>query len=181
MTNGNGNTARSPWLGVLWCALSLLPLMVAATLLLMAARHFNLWLYADQYVAAELEVKRFEPKPGDDGQGRLIEGVIHPGEEPVWTSDSDLAIRQFVSPADPTGRRVPLRREIEGKRLAVEHWPQHTKVARWWHPPTVVMPGATRQGGAVVCDALLGMAFVSLGLLCFRGGVRYLLMKSRTT
>jgi hypothetical protein len=96
-------------------------------------------------------VTRFDPEPGEGGQGRRIEGVIHPGGEPVWTSDSDLAIRRFVSPADDTGRRVPMPEEIEGQRIAVWYWPQHT-----------------------VYDALIGMAFVGVGLFCFRGGVRSL-------
>ena len=102
--------------------------------------------------------------------------MTHPGGEPVWTSDSYLAIRQFVSPADRSGRRVPLREEIEGRHLAVWYWPHYAEVARWWYPPPVVMPVATRQGDAVVRDSLLGMAFVGLGLSCVRGGARYLIL-----
>lgn len=175
MSKSRMRKVRSPWLGVSWCALGLLPLLIGAVLLIMAARHFNLWLHADHYVAAELEVKRFEPEPGEGGQGRLIEGVIHPGGERVWTSDSYLAIGKFVDPADRSGRRVPSREEIEGRRLAVRYWPRYAEVAPWWYPPPVVMPGATRQGNTIVLDSLLGMAFVGLGLSCVRGGARYLI------
>ena len=166
--------ATSPWVGIKWSALGLLALLIGAVWFLMAARHFNLWRYADHYVAAELEVTRFHPQPGPRGQGRIIEGVIHPSGEPIQTSDSYIAIRQFVDPNDVTGRRVPLRGEIEGRRLTVWHWPEHAGMKRWWHPPTVVMPGATREGGAVVRDVLIGVVFVGGGLFCFRRGFRYL-------
>jgi len=174
MTKSDGRLPTSGWVGILWCALGLLLVVVGAVWFLMAARHFNLWRYADHYIAAELEVTRFDPKLGDDGQGRTIEGVIHPGGERVWASDRDLAISQFVSPEDKTGRRVPLPGEIEGRRLAVWYWPQQAGEARWWHPPTVVMPGATQQGGAVVRDVLLGVSIVGVGVVCFRRGARYL-------
>lgn len=164
----------SPWVGIKWGALGLLALLIGTVWLLAAAPSFNLWLFADRYVVAELEVKRFQPKPGEGGQGRFIEGVIHPSGEPVVTSDTYLSIRRFVDPNDTTGRRVPLREEIEGQRLAVWYWPRHADVERWWHPPTVVMPGATRKGGVVVCNVLLGGAFVGVGLFCVRRGFRYL-------
>jgi len=165
MSKSDGRMAKSPWLGILWCALGLLPLVVGAVLLITAADH---------YVAVELEVRRFDPKPGEEGQGRLIEGVTHPGGEPVLTSDSYLAIRQFVSPADRSGRRVPLREEIESQRLPVWCWPRYAEAARWWYPPPVVMAGATQQGGAAVRDSLLGLSFVGLGLSCVRRGARFL-------
>ena len=166
--------ATSPWVGIKWGALGLVALLIGAVWLLLAARHFNLWLYADHYVAAELEVTRFHPQPGPRSQGRTIEGVIHPGGAPALTSDRDLAIRQFVDPNESAGRRVPLRGEIEGRRLAVWYWPEHAGQVRWWHPPTVVMPGATQVGGVVVRDLLLGVAFVGGGLFCFRRGFRSL-------
>ena len=141
MTKSDGNMAKSPWLGILSCALRLAPLGDRGRDVPQGGKALSLWLYADHYVPAELEVKRFDPKPGDGGQGRLIEGVIHPGGEPVWTSDSDLAIRQFVSPADQTGRRVPLRGEIEGQRLAVWYWPKYTEVRQ------LVVPARGRHAG----------------------------------
>ena len=64
----------SPWVGIKWSALGLLALLTGAVWFLMAARHFNLWLYADHYVAAELEVTRFHPQPEPRGRGRTIEG-----------------------------------------------------------------------------------------------------------
>ena len=166
--------ATSPWVGIKWGALGFLPLLLGVVWFWLAARDFNLWLYADHYVAAELEVIRFHPQPGPKGQGRFIEAVIHPSGEPIQTSDSYIAIRRFVDPNDTTGRRVPLRGEIEGRRLTVWYWPEHARMIRWWHPPTVVMPGATVEGGAVVRDVLIGIAFVVGGLFCFRRGFRYL-------
>jgi hypothetical protein len=166
--------ATSPWVGIKWLGLGLLALLIGAVWFLAAARPFNLWLYADHYVAAEFEVTRFHPQLGEWAQGRIIEGVIHPSGEPVQTSDSYIAIRQFVDPNDVTGRRVPLRSELEGRRLAVWHWPQHAAVEHWWHPPTVVMPGATQRGGVAVCEVLVGGAFVGIGLFCFRRGFRHL-------
>src|SRR4051812_8226871 len=89
MTRANVNVAKSPWVGILWCTLGLLSLVIGAVWFSMAAKQLNLWLHADRYVAAELEVTRFDPESGEGGQGRMIEGVIHPGGEPVWTSDSN--------------------------------------------------------------------------------------------
>lgn len=152
----------------LWRLVTVIPLLIGATCFWMAARHFNLWLHADRYVAAELEVTHFDPQLGDGDQGRLIEGIVHPAGERVYASDRDLAIRQFVSSDDDTGRRVPLPDEIEGQRMAVWYWPQHDDAARWWHPSAVVMPGATQMGGAGLRDVLLGVAFVGVGLFCFR-------------
>jgi hypothetical protein len=174
MTKSNVSMGTSPWVGVMWCALGLLSFLIGNVWVLMAARHFNLWLYAQRYVPAELEVTRFVPQPGARGQGRTIEGVIHPGGESVRTSDRDIGVRQFVGPSDAMGRRVPLPGEIEGKRLAVCYWRELVGVKRWWHPPTIVMPGATERGGAAVRDTLLGGGFIGVGLVCFRRGVRYL-------
>src|SRR5262245_23241671 len=110
-----------------WFLLGLVPLMVGAPWCLMAARQFNLWLYADHYVPAELEVTRFN-RNESDGPSQ-IEGVIHPGGEPVVTNDYQIEMWEF-----------------KGQRLAVRYWPQHTDVQRWWHPPTVVMSGAIPGG-----------------------------------
>ncbi len=166
--------ATSPWVGLKWLGLGLLALLIGAVWFLAAARPLNLWLYADYYVAAELEVTRFQPKPGEKGQGRFIEGVIHPSGESIQTSDTYIAVRQFVDPKDVTGRRVPLRSEVEGRRLTVWYWPEHAAVRHWWHPPTVVMPGATQRGSVVVLEVLLGGAFVGVGVFCFRRGFRHL-------
>ncbi len=114
--------ATSPWVGLKWLGLGLLALLIGAVWFLAAVRPLNLWLYADYYVAAELEVTRFQPQPGPKGQGRMIEGVIHPSGEPIQTSDTYIAIRQFVDPNDMTGRRMPLRSEIEDGQ-SFDNWP----------------------------------------------------------
>jgi hypothetical protein len=174
MTKPVVNAGTSPWIGVLWCALGLAPLLIGIVCFLIAALHLNLWLYADRYVAGELEVTRFDPTPGQENQGRTIEGVIHPGGERAFTSDRDIAIGRFVDAKDTTGRRVPQPSEIEGRRIDVWYWPKHAEVAQWWHPPTVVMPGTTQPGGKVVLHLVLGVAFVALGFVVMRLGWRHL-------
>lgn len=165
--------ATSPWFGIKWIALDLLALLIGFVWSWVAERQFRFWLYADHYVAAELEVTRFDSKPRNSAARCRIEGVIHPGGELVVTTDRDIAIKQFDGPEDRAGHE-PLPGELEGQRLAVLHWPRHADVKRWWHPPTVLTRGGIRQGGVVVRDMLLGGAFVGVGLFCFRRGFRYL-------
>ena len=163
--------ATTPWVGIKWCVLGMLALLIGCVWSWVAARQFRLWLYADRYVAAELEVTRFVGKPRNSQARCWIEGVLHPGGERVVTNDGDIAIKQFIAPGDRT-RHEPLPGEIEGQRLAVAHWPQHAD--RWWHPPTVVSPGEIRGGGVILRNVLLAGAFVVAGLGCFRRGIRYL-------
>ena len=59
--------ATSPWAGIKWSAQGLLALLIGTVLFLAAAGPLNLWLYADYYVPAELEVTRFNPQPGPQG------------------------------------------------------------------------------------------------------------------
>jgi hypothetical protein len=138
-----------------------------------AVRQLRLWLCADRYVAAELEVTRFIGKPRNSQARCWIEGVVHPGGERVVTSDRDIAIKRFIAPGDGT-RNEPLPHEIEGQRLAVSHWPRHAGVKRWWHPPTVVSRGEIPSGGGVARNVFFGGAFIGVGLFCFRRGFRYL-------
>ena len=154
------------WHGFKWGSFGLLTLYIGLVFFMLAARDFNRWLYADHYVAAELEVTRFHPEPsGSRNKGRGIEGVIHPGGAKIWTSDGELAIKRFVDPGDRTGRRVPLRSEIEGTRLAVWYWPDHADVNRWWYPPMVIMPEAIPPS-VIVRDVLSSAAFFGVGLFC---------------
>lgn len=167
---------RVAWIVVAWCVPAVFVLFIGGWFVLDAAmRHFHYWLYADQYVPAELEVTRLDPRPMRRGQGLTIKGVIHPGGEQVQTNARDIAISQFVAPNERATRRVPLRGEIEGQRLAVLYWPEHPGVGEWnwWHPPTVIMPGATETGGAVVRNLLLGIALGGIGVFCLRRGYRY--------
>ncbi len=159
----------SPWAGIKWSALGLLALLIGFVWSWSAERQFRLWLYADYFLDAELEVKRFYSKPQNSEARCSIEGVIHPGGELVVVTDEYIAIKQFDGVDDRTGHE-PRPGEIEGQRLAVSHWPQNTHARRWWHPPTVVSRGAIRRGGEVMRNVLLGGAFVVVGLLCFRRG-----------
>ena len=172
--------ATSPWVGIRWFALSLLTLLIGLVWSAVAERQFRLWLYADHYVAAELEVTHFIGKPRNSEARCWIEGVIHPGGELVVTTDRDIAIKRFISPQDST-RNEPLPSEIEGQRLAVLFWRQHADEECWWYPPTVVTPSDIPGGGVVVRNVLLSGAFVGVGLLCFRRGFQYLKAVDRRT
>ena len=172
MTHSNGDRPVS-LAGLWWYLLGLLAFMIGALAMIVAMEHFPLWLYADHYVAAELEVTRFHPQRSRRSSGppdrATIEGIIHPGGERVLAKSVHLAIAQFVDPNDTTGRRLPLRGEIEGQRLAVWYWPEHDDVTCWWHAPTVVRPEAVaRARDLVVPTVLIGAAFVGVGLYCFR-------------
>jgi hypothetical protein len=166
------------WAAVGWVVLGLLTLGIGVTWFFGgAAQHFPLWLCADHYVAAELEVTHFRPPTGRWGTGRTtipsIKGVIHPGGERIVTSSRRLALGRFVDPNDRTGRHMPLREEVEGRRLAVRYWPGHADVERWWHPPTAVTPETIPEaGGLVVYNVLLGVAFVAFGVSGIRHGFR---------
>jgi hypothetical protein len=163
------------WAAVGWIVLGLLVLGIGATWFFGgAAHHFPLWLCAHRYVAAELEVTRFRPQ---FGPGRTtipsITGVIHPGGERIVTSSSRIALKQFVDPNDRAGRRMPLRDELEGRRLTVRYWPGHADVERWWHPPTAVSPETIAEAGSlVVYNVLLGVVFVAFGVSGIRHGFR---------
>lgn len=137
----------------------------------LAQRRFRLWLYADRYETAELEVSRFIDQSRDSDARSQIEGVIHPGGQPVVTTDEHIAIRQFDGPEDKRGHR-PSPSEIEGKRLPVSYWPRRAGLERWWHPPTVVSRGEIPEGGTVLRNALNSGALVALGVFCFRRGIR---------
>jgi hypothetical protein len=160
-----------------WSLLALLALFLGLWFGMDAAfRHLPLWLCADRYVAAELEVTYLTP-PREHRSGRTsprtIEGVIHPGGERVQTSTRDITVSQFVPPDERVEGRVALPGEVEGRRLEVWHWPGHAALRRWWHPPTVVMPGATRTGGAAVRSGLIAAAFGVAAVYCFRRGWRH--------
>ena len=118
--------ATSPWVGIKWIALGLFALLIGFVWSWVAERQLRLWLCADQYVAAELEVTRFIGKPRNSQARCRIEGVIHPGGERVVTSDREVAIKRFIRPGDHT-RNEPLPEEIEGQRLSVSYWPRHAE------------------------------------------------------
>src|SRR4051794_12884086 len=163
----------SPWVGIRWIGLGLFALLVGFVWCLLAERQVRLWLKADQYVAAELEVTRFVGKPRNSRARCWIEGVIHPDGDRVVTSDRDIAIKRFIRPGD-RARNEPLPEEIEGQRLAVSYWRRPADAKRWWHPPTVVSRGEIPGGVAVVRDVLSAGIFVGGGLFCFRRGAGYL-------
>ena len=165
--------ATSPWVGIKWGALGLLALLIGFVWSWVVERQFRLWLCADRYVAAEIEVTRFYSKPRNSRARSQIEGVIHPGGERVVTSDRDIAIQQFA-PSDDRWGHAPVEGEIEGQRLPVLHWPRSAHETRWWHPPKVVSPGEIRDGDILLRNVLLAGTFVGAGLLCFRRGVRNL-------
>lgn len=171
MTKSNTGSPP-PWAAFGWSVAAFLALLIGGMwLLTTAARHLPLWLCADRYVAAELEVTRFDPPSGPRNRGPRIEGVIHPGGEQVRAYSGDITITQFVDPNDRPGWRVPLREEIEGRRLAVLYWPEHDSVVRWWHSPTVVMPETVAgAGGLFLRNVLVVVAFVVVAVFCFRRG-----------
>ena len=114
--------ATSPWVGMKWMALGLLALLLGIMWASLAARELRLWLFEDQYVAAELEVTQFIGRGiargrGSSGGRAWIEGVIHPGGEKVTTFGSDIPLKQFIAPEE-RARNEPLKTEIEGKRVA---------------------------------------------------------------
>jgi hypothetical protein len=168
-----GGLETSPWIGIGWCALGLFSLLVGLVWFLFAAREFRLWLCADYYVPAELEVTRFTPKPRDSSARAWIEGVIHPGGEEVTARGGDISINQFDGPHDRWGHE-PRPGELEGQRLPVAYWPSHGEVERWWHPPSIVARETIPAGGAVVRDVIVSGAFFIVALFFFRRGVRSL-------
>lgn len=166
--------ATSAWPAFRWMVLGIFCFMLGVLFTLAGLQVFPLWLNADHYVAGELEVTRFDAGDGRPRRtGRTIEGVIHPSGEPVRATEGDIDIAQFVDPDDITGRRVPARNEIEGRRLAVLYWPEQSAVKRPSDLPQVVMPGATQGGGLVLRQLSLGIAFVGVSVLCVRRGYRY--------
>src|SRR5215203_2397789 len=164
----------SPWPAFRWIVLGIFCFMMGFLFILLGLHIIPLWLNAEHYVAGELEVTRFDAGDGRPRRtGRTIEGVIHPGGEPVQASEGYINIAQFVDPNDITGRRIPLRNEIEGRRLAVLYWPEQSAVKRSSDLPQVVMPGATLRGGLIVRQLLLGAAFVGASVFCVRRGYGY--------
>lgn len=133
-----------------------------------ALKDFPRWCYADRYVAGELEIKRFEHNPRRPSQGYSIDGTIHPSGERALTSTRDLAVRQFVNPAEQAVRRIPHRAGIEGRRMEVWYWTDHLSEYRWWHPPTVIMPGDTLSIAQVIRRGLIGIAFWAVAVFAGR-------------
>jgi hypothetical protein len=168
MTTSNGVTRRQAWGIAGWFLLGVLVLWVGALRYLLTEETVLLWWYADRYVAAELEVTGLRPiRSRRSTLGSWIDGVIHPGGEAV-VADS----RCIFPPADGTTRSGPAPDAREGQRLAVWYWPRHADVKRRWHPPTVVWPGATQRGGAVVRIVLSWVAFGLAVVFCFWRGFR---------
>jgi hypothetical protein len=164
----------SPWRGVAWCAIGLFALLVGITWSWFAKRQTALWLCADRYVDAELEVTHFVRRPTNSERSHSwIEGVIHPHGERIETSDEYIPIRRFISPVDRR-RNEPTPGEIEGHRIDVSYWPRSAPEERWWHPPTVVARGALPQGPMAMGHVLIGSIFLVTGLSCFRWGARAL-------
>lgn len=165
--------ATSPWLGMKWMALALLALLVGFVWSWVAARQVRLWLWADHYVAAEMEVTRFLGKPRDSRARARIEGLIHPHGARVVTSDVYISVKQFIRPGDHA-RKEPLPVDIEGQRIAVSYWPRNAGDKRWWHPPIVVSRGQIPRAAAVAGNLLAGGVLLGFALFCFRRGFRYL-------
>jgi hypothetical protein len=176
---GRPASPRVAFLGVLYSVAGVFALFAAAMCVCVAVRDVNRWLHAGRYVAAEFEVTRVGSRVSGRNPARIIEGVIHPGGQPVTATESDLALRRFVDPGDRTGRR-PLPVEVEGRRLEVLYWPRPADAECWWHPPAVVMPGAT-QGGQVVPAVALGLLFAWVAGFCFRRDNRILPRKAPST
>src|SRR5215203_1940385 len=166
--------ATSPWPAFRWIVLGIFSFMIGFLFILAGLHILPLWLNSDHYVAGELEVTHFDAGDGRPRRtGRTIEGVIHPGGEPVQAIEGNIDITQFVDPNDITGRRIPLRNEIEGRRLAVLYWPGQSAVKRSSDLPQVVMPGATQRGGLIVRQLILGAAFVCVSVFCVRRAYGY--------
>ncbi len=163
------------WIAVAWCILGVFAFFIALAIASnVAMRQVPLWLCADQYMAGELEVTRIDARAGRVRGGRAIDGVIHPGGEKVQALAQNLDLEEFIDPADRKTRFVPLPREIEGKRIGVLYWPDHPSIAQWWHPPTVLNPGATEVRLEIVRNALLAAAFGLGAFVCFQRGGRRL-------
>jgi hypothetical protein len=160
------------WHAIKWIGPGIAMLLIGFVWSLIAVRQARLWYYADHYKDAELEVVRFYGKPRNSEARCRIEGVIHPGEEQVVTTDEYIAIKQRDGPEDRWGRE-PLSHEIEDKLLPVSHWPRQSEVRRWWYPPSVVGRGMIPGGGTVFINLLFGCAFLAAGLFSFRRGSRY--------
>jgi hypothetical protein len=156
--------------GIGWIVFGVAALLIGVVWCWLAVREVRLWAYADRYVDAELEVKRFYPKPRNSAALCKIEGMIHPGGEEVEASDEYIAIKHYDGPGDRQGRE-PKPSEIEGRRLPVSHWPRQAEGRRWWYPPAVVSRGQIPGAGAVWRDVVGGGAFLLVGWFsCRRGG-----------
>jgi hypothetical protein len=115
MPKREGDRPR-PSLAAFGCLLGVFAFFVGLVTLSNAAlRDFPLWLYADRYVSAELEVTRFDHYPQRPSRGYTIKGILHPGGEEAVTSTREIAVSPFVDPAEQAVRQVPLRSEIEGR------------------------------------------------------------------
>jgi hypothetical protein len=170
MAKSNAANSKQPakfaWIvaGIFAFAIGLVfPLQAALT------QHFPLWLSANHYVPGELEVTQFHLPTRRSGP--RIDGQIHPGGQHITTSGHHLNIERFVDPKDIPGRRVPLRGEIEGQRIAVLYLPKDADVLRWWDLPAVVLPETIqRASSSVFPTTALGLALVAFGAFCLRRG-----------
>ena len=168
---GLKNMRPSPWIRIALRALGLFFLIIGLSWSLWAARGFGRWFYGSHYVAAELEVTKFTPKPRDSDAQSWIDGVIHPGGEEVTARGGNIAINQHEGPNDRWGH-PPRPGELEGQRLPVLYWPHHAAMERWWHPPTVVAPGAIPGDASVLCHIAISVLFLFGAEYCFRRGFK---------
>jgi hypothetical protein len=167
MRRSPNGTAIFTWHASGWVILGMFALIIGLVWCWIAVRELQLWVYADRYVDAELEVRRFHPKPTNSQARCQIEGVIHPGGETVVVTDEYLSIKHHDGPDDRWGRE-PTPGEIEGRRLPVSHWPQRAASRRWWYPPTVVSRGQIPGAGALLRDFLGSVICLAAGWFCFR-------------
>lgn len=141
----------------------------------------NLWLHREHYIEAELEVVKYhyvEPAPSRNSSSvsdspNQIEGIIHPGDEKIWTNDRDVSVSVFASPTSVVGRH-PTKAEIEGKRIKVLHWPPHDP--SWWQPPAT-LSGFIPYPSEVLLHASIVVGLILRGVYLFRRGVRLALNK----
>jgi hypothetical protein len=154
-------------------ALGFVSLVIGLSWSFWAVREFGLWNCGDNYVAAELEVTEFTPKPRNSRAQSWIDGVIYPGGEKVTARGGNISINQHDGPNDRWGHE-PRPGELEGQRLPVSYWPHHAEVERWWHPPTVIAPGAIPGGAAVLTHIAITGTFLFGALFCFQRGFRSL-------
>jgi hypothetical protein len=163
----------SPWIGIALGALGFLFLVIGLSWSRWAAREFGRWHYGSHYVAAELEVTKFTPKPRDSSAQSWIDGVIHPGGENVTARGGDIAINQYDGPNDRWGHQ-PRPGELEGQRIPVLYWPLHAGPTNWWQPPAVIVRGSIPRGIVVLCHLAISGAFFFAALFSFRSGLRHL-------
>lgn len=171
-----------------WYVLGAIPFVIGLLMLVMSIREFNLWLHADHYIEAELEVTKFHYVQGGEGldaerkgsatrrrggtrrsrstsRPNPIEGIIHPGGETVHTDDREIAVAVFDEPDDVAGR-TPTREEVEGKRFPVLHWPNHEAEKRWWHPATTTSAAKPTDRDVLVHGGIT-LFLIGLGVLGF--------------